>query len=397
MMKTTQNVIYLCVLLVLLLACTKDKRKAPLLEIVSPADNAEIFQGPGYGFTIKVNANDPDGLIETVDLKIDNNLISQLKSPPYTYNWESMAAAGNHTLTAVATDNDGLSTAVSITIKVKTKTPSVSTLPVSFVGTTYAICSSRLDSMGIPSVSVRGICWNKTGSPTIADTISVVKTDTGTYTSTLSGLQLGTTYYVRAFANNSNGVVYGNQVSFTTASAYSTATGTVVDPRDLQTYKWVKIGNQVWMAENLRYNASGSYYYPGANDTMYGRLYPKYSLSSLAPPGWHIPSKDEFQELLNFVGGTAVAGGFLKETGNAHWISPNLGASDLANFHGLPAGSILTRFGISASGLGASIAIYASDGNNYLILSYDSNAADIFNASPSSSSWSLYSVRCIKD
>lgn len=393
-MRNNRNIFYLFGLIVLLFACKKETRKAPLLEIVSPANNAEIFQGPGYGFTIEVNANDPDGLIKTVDLKIDNNLICELKSAPYTYNWESLVAAGKHTLTAIATDNDGLSTSASITITVKSITPSVSTLPASFVGTTYAICESNLASMGIPRVSSRGICWNKTGSPTIADSISIVKTDTGTFASPLSGLQMGTTYYVKAFAQNSNGVVYGNQVSFTTAAAYSSDTGTVVDPRDQQRYKWVKIGKQVWMAENLRYNDPGSMYYPTINDTSYGRFYGNAS-TSLAIPGWHIPSGNEWQELFNFVGGNDVAGGFLKEAGNVHWISPNMGASNLANFNVLPAGDIFTRFGASGEGLGTTARIMSTD-SFFPIFNNNSNAVTLWFPGPGSG-WYLYSVRCIKN
>jgi uncharacterized protein (TIGR02145 family) len=394
-MKNNRNIIFVLGLL-LLFACKKNAPKAPLVEIVSPGNNTEIFKGPGRGFDILVNANDPDGFIKTVDIKLDNNLICQLKFAPYIFFWESMAVPGNHTLTVVATDNDGLSTSTSINIIVKTITPSVSTLPVSFVGTTYAICASNLTSMGIPNITTRGICWNKTGSPTISDSISTVITDTGIFKSYLSGLQLGTTYYVKAFAQNSEGVVYGSQLSFTTAASYSNGTGVFVDTRDQQTYKWVKIGNQVWMAENLRYNSSGSMYNPNSSDTSYGRLYSKDNLTSLAPQGWHIPSKDEWQELFNFVGGNDVAGGILKEAGNTHWNSPNLGATDLANFHVLPAGEVITKYGIDASGIGTTSFIYSSD-NYETAFNYDSNVANLFNLVYYPFGWYLNSVRCIKN
>ena len=393
-MRSKKRVIYLFGLLVLLLACKKnDMPKAPVLEIVSPANNTEVFQGPGYGTSIVVNANDPDGLVRKVEVKIDNNLIGQASVSPYIFGWDNIAAVGNHTLTATATDNDGLSTSVSITIKVKTEAPAVSTLPVSFVGTTFAICASYLASRGVPEVSLRGICWNKTGSPTIADSINIVQNDTGTFTSPLSGLQLGTTYYVRAFAQNRDGVVYGNQVNFTTATAYTTGSGSFTDPRDLQTYQWVKIGSQIWMAENLRYNY-GSYYYPNANETSYGRLYFTPS-TSIAPPGWHLPSKSEWEELINFVGGTDDAGGILKEAGNAHWISPNVGASDLTNFHPLPAGYIATKYGTSPQQLGTESLHWSADGYIMSISSYDRGAG--ISQGSNDITWDLLSVRCIKD
>ncbi len=82
--------------------------------------------------------------------------------------------------------------------------------------------------------------------------------------------------------------------------------GTFTDPRDGKTYKTVKIGNQVWMAENLNYDAgSGSWCYENStsNCSKYGRLYDWATAKRVAPPGWHLPSESEFETLLRNLGG----------------------------------------------------------------------------------------------
>ena len=151
--------------------------------------------------------------------------------------------------------------------------------------------------------------------------------------------------------------------------------GTFTDPRDGIVYKTVKIGNQVWMAENLKYlpsvvgSGTGSltipYYYVygyngtdvaaakgTANYTTYGVLYNwpaamAGSASSAAnpsgvqgvcPTGWHLPSDAEWTQLTDYLGGESVAGGKLKEAGTAHWQSPNTGATNETGFTALPGG-----------------------------------------------------------
>ncbi len=140
--------------------------------------------------------------------------------------------------------------------------------------------------------------------------------------------------------------------------------GTFTDDRDNKVYKWVKIGDQVWMAENLAYlpsvnmvadgseDAAGSYYYvygydgtsvaaakATANYTTYGVLYNWTAARNSCPAGWHLPSDAEWTELTDYLGGYSVAGGKLKETGTTHWNSPNTGATNETGFTALPGGS----------------------------------------------------------
>ena len=94
------------------------------------------------------------------------------------------------------------------------------------------------------------------------------------------------------------------------------------DPRDNRVYKTVKIGEQVWMAENMKFydaDKKGNFYGKSwcygnveENCETYGRLYHWNAAAKACPEGWHLPSKDEFTTLFEDVGGVEVAGKMLK-------------------------------------------------------------------------------------
>jgi uncharacterized protein (TIGR02145 family) len=90
--------------------------------------------------------------------------------------------------------------------------------------------------------------------------------------------------------------------------AEQTETGEFTDPRDGKKYKTVKIGSQTWLAENLNWEGAGVWY----NGTLlfgsiFGRLYTWKEALTVAPPGWHLPTDEEWQKLVDFVGGDEVA------------------------------------------------------------------------------------------
>jgi len=152
-------------------------------------------------------------------------------------------------------------------------------------------------------------------------------------------------------------------------------TGTFTDPGDGRVYRTIKIGHQVWMAENLnvsRYRngdpipnvrdeeewgrLSGGAWCHYDNETeheaTYGKLYNWYAVSDprgLAPAGWHIPTDEEWKELEMCLGMRQAEagykgwrgkdhGGMLKEPGTLHWKAPNSGATDESGFTALPGG-----------------------------------------------------------
>ena len=138
--------------------------------------------------------------------------------------------------------------------------------------------------------------------------------------------------------------------------------------------------------------------------TDYGALYNWYAVdhgvtvpgpAKLAPTGWRVPSDVDFTTLITYLGGTAIAGGKLKEAGFVHWSVPNTGASDDYGFRGFPGGlrNILGNFVIMGEN-GAWVSSFNDGGDTYfLVLAYDDATGTISDDSPIVG----FSVRCMRD
>jgi len=197
---------------------------------------------------------------------------------------------------------------------------------------------------------------------------------------------------------------------------------TDVDGND---YTSVIIGTQEWMVENLkttRYNDGSDI--PEVTDNLdwnntvtpaycwynndiskkepYGALYNWHAVNTgkLCPSGWHVPSADEWNLLIDFLGENDAPGGKLKEAGTTHWESPNTGATNSTGFTGLPGG---VRDPINNDGeflsLGETGWYYSSsqgesaaDGRNWALFHNNDNYGSGQNVKGNG-----YSVRCIKD
>lgn len=258
---------------------------------------------------------------------------------------------------AYATNSLGTAYGNQLSVTTIPLSPEVTTGTLSAITTASAMCSGNVISDGGTTIMARGICWNISSNPTINDFKTTDGTGTGTFTGKLTGLTSNTGYYLRAYATNSQGVSYGNELSFTTAPL------TVTDIEG-NSYHTVTIGSQVWLAENLKttkYNDNTSiplvtgnseWVYlssPGyswysndiSNKDTYGALYNWYTVNTgkLCPEGWHVPSDTDWTALTTFLGGISAAGGKLKEAGTAHWISPNTGATNETGFTAVPGGA----------------------------------------------------------
>ena len=154
-----------------------------------------------------------------------------------------------------------------------------------------------------------------------------------------------------------------NTVTKSVSVSNGGGTGTVTDI-DGNIYQTVQIGNQEWMAENLKVThyrngnaipnvtdntewsnlATGAYCSYDNNDSnvsIYGRLYNWFTVvdsRGIAPAGWHVPTDGEWDTLVNYLGGSSTAGGKLKEIGTAHWAIPNEGATNESGFTAVPGG-----------------------------------------------------------
>jgi uncharacterized protein (TIGR02145 family) len=187
-------------------------------------------------------------------------------------------------------------------------------------------------------------------------------------------------------------------------------------------YKTVRIGTQVWMAENLKttkYNdetniplvtdsvawrnlRTPAYCIYNKNDTSYkrtyGLLYNGFATDSgkVCPTGWHIPAKEDWQKLREFLADSVSEGGRLKESGTEHWKSPNQGATNISGFAALPGGMRYFEGSFTAilyyTCFWSSTDIDQAD-KWFLSLYYDDAKINISHVSKKHG----FSVRCIKD
>ena len=326
--------------------------------------------------------------------------------------------------------------------------PIVNTSAVSDIAATSATCGGNVTSDGSATITTRGVCWSTSQSPTVADAHTSDGAGTGTFTSSITGLTAGTTYYVRAYATNSSGTAYGVILTFTTDTTSSLADGlpcqgaTTVTDIDNNTYNTVQIGNQCWMKENLRTtryangtsialgsstSATTAYrYYPNNNSSnvaTYGYLYnwpavmhgatsssanPS-GVQGICPTGWHVPSDVEWTQLTDYVSGQSQ---YVCDSNNIYiakalastvgWESSpytctagnDPGANNATGFSALPAGG----HGDSSNSFGFIAAFWSATefGDN------DAYRRDLNYYSPTVHGYDFYkyygqSVRCVRN
>jgi uncharacterized protein (TIGR02145 family) len=242
--------------------------------------------------------------------------------------------------------------------------PILSTAEISNVRQFSANCGGTIDSEGTSTVIARGVCWSTNPTPTIADSKTIDGAGIGSFESIITGLSDSTPYYVRAYATNGVGTGYGDAMWFTTLFSHNRGPGEPVTDIDGNLYYTVILGSQIWMAENLKTthfqngdsipivnsNTSWNSLTTGAycnynNDTSlvtaYGRLYNWYAVDDtrdIAPAGWHVASDSDWQILIEYLGGEAIAGGAMKDTGSTYWGYSNVGATNESGFTGRGSG-----------------------------------------------------------
>ena len=243
--------------------------------------------------------------------------------------------------------------------------PVLTTKSATAITDTTSVSGGNISSNGGATIISRGICWSTITNPTISGNKTSDSTGIGSFTSKLKGLIPNTTYYVRAYATNSLGTAYGNEVSIKTLSP-------TVSDIDGNIYHTVVIGTQTWIVENLkttRYNNGDSigttipatkdisiettpkyqWAYAGneSNVATYGRLYSWYAATDsrkIAPKGWHVATDMEWTTVENFIknsGNTAKAL-CANNTWGASAVVGSIGNDLLKNnvlgFNGLPSG-----------------------------------------------------------
>jgi uncharacterized protein (TIGR02145 family) len=318
-----------------------------------------------------------------------------------------------------------------------TNLPYVITAPVSTHINTPPRVGGNVVFEGSSELSERGIYFGHNSNPEIGGTKFQIGNGTDIFSDFLPGLNSNTTYYVKAYATNKSGTVYGSEVSFTT--------GQVSDYKFIKDiegniYYIINIGKQVWMAENLRTTSFNDgtlisnitdditwktiktpaycWYnnHPGFKST-YGALYNWYTIDSasnghknVCPTGWHVPSNNEWASLTSYLGGNLVAGIKLSEAGDFYWsLSGRAGGDNSSDFSALGGGMRYSGFTTSPdgsltefSGIGFVAIFWSTDsslnvGGSYLSHNglYIDHAQTAEDFTPEFNNG--HSVRCIQD
>ncbi len=296
-----------------------------------------------------------------------------------------------------------------------------------------AIGGGTVTDVGSLGVSARGVCWSIDQNPTISDNITINGSGIGGFSSSLINLQLGITYYVRAYASNTLRTEYGNQISFTTLTTI-TYNGI--------TYDVVLIGNHVWFAENLRtthFNDGNPIQQVGDNTSwtnmttpaycwydndfsnvaIYGVLYNWFAANSgkLCPTDWHVPTDDDWSIIGDYMiannynfDGTTTGNKIAKSmTSTSLWYSTDIegapGNTDyssyrnMSGFNAVPGGTRL-----SVDGQFYHLGVYANwhsgnlYGENTISVQIGFNSVGLNSFISYASSFSTgKSIRCLKD
>lgn len=302
----------------------------------------------------------------------------------------------------------------------------VVTMSISDVTATTALSGGEVITEGRKVISERGVCWNTAGNPTTDDNKTSDGNGTGFYRSLITGLYGNTKYFVRAYATNDLGTVYGTTHEFVTTDKVHDVDGNI--------YQTVETGGQVWMAENLKttkfndgnsislvtnntewseLNTEAYCWYNNdetINKPVYGALYNWYAVNNdkLCPTDFHVPTDAEWKTLEKSLGMTqgsadiakdwrgSPVGGKLKATGLVLWGSPNQGATNDSGFTGLPGGIHAWDGVFYFNGINAdwwSSTEEDSDYAWYRALSYAN--ADVYRGTARKKNG--YSVRCVRD
>ncbi len=264
--------------------------------------------------------------------------------------------------------------------------PIITTTEITAIEITTATSGNTITFNGGAAITASGICWSIKQMPTIADSTTKNESTTEPAVSHLTKLLPNTTYYVRAYATNSVGTAYGNEVSFKTKDCAVDIDGNI--------YPAVTIGTQTWLQDNLRVTkyrngdviGTTSKYFNISSESMpkyqwpiegeegllnnyvdFGRLYTWYAATdsrNICPVGWHIPSVEEWTTLETYL----IANGYNYDGSTTdNKIAISLAYNGYWNYNGPTVKFDNTTIGLNSTkfdGIATGIR-YSSASNNY--------------------------------
>jgi uncharacterized protein (TIGR02145 family) len=295
-------------------------------EIINDGGSPIIKQGICFG----INSSQP--LLDTV-------FSSECGVGQFFIKLENLNPGGKtYYFRGFATNSVGTGCGDIVVFKTSALLPVLSTKDITPATITSSVGGGNITNSGGATITSRGVCWSTTENPTVYDNKTVDGSGAGIFNSTLEGLTSNIIYYARAYATNSAGTAYGDQKTFTNYFNYP---GPEVTDIDGNIYNSVKIGYQIWMAENLkttRYSDGTNILFVNttttwdsipattkaycwynddiSNKSIYGALYTweaatkgvksgnygPSNVQGVCPTGWHLPNDTEWIWLEKYIG-----------------------------------------------------------------------------------------------
>jgi uncharacterized protein (TIGR02145 family) len=318
----------------LLAACKKNNDKPGMAVVTTTAPTGITSSGAQTGGTITSNGNSiitQSGICWALhntptlgDSVVNGNTTS---TGAFSITLNDLNANTVYYFRAFVTNGVGTAYGAVDSFTTAAGVPTLTTTAISNNAELAANSGGSITNNGGASVTVSGICWATSTNPSVSNFKTIGTAINGSFSDTLVNLVLGNTYYVRAYATNSFGTGYGNQISFTVSS-----TGTVTDI-DGNAYATVVIGTQTWITSNLRIthyqngdplvNAftnigydwingtnGGGYTFVNGDTTSvtlaaYGLLYSSWAVTdsrNIAPVGWHVATLNDWEILEAYEG-----------------------------------------------------------------------------------------------
>jgi len=352
-------------LLVIGVSCQKDKgRQNPVLTTFN-ANNIKTTSVDSGG-NISNEGSDPvtaRGICWSVNkspiVRYKDSTTTDGKGPgKFTSVLSGMKPGVNYYVRAYATSFAGTGYGNEVIASLPVSMPTVTTSAIIAINDSTVKCGGVVTSNGGSVVITRGVTLSSRQNPVVDNKYPLDGGGNGSYTVYINNLDPDSVYFLRAYAINGVGTSYGNEISFTLSKM-------LLKDVEGNYYRYVTIGYQVWMGDNLKttrfkdsteipmvdsYSAWSNLKSPGLcwynnyednNREIYGALYNWETVATgkLCPTGWHVPTDAEWKILSDRLGGEAIAGGKMKESSTLYWKIPNADATNESAFNALPGGS----------------------------------------------------------
>ncbi len=311
-----KHIIFLIGIISVFLSCEKKNWDNPYDEQSSPdldwAPFISSIKQEDESIVLEFGCSETNFDSYVIERSVDNGAFSKVASPAKTANsWtDSNITSGGklykYKLYCKAGNNFSNSVERSITPYL------IPVIKIQIVQVTHIKASCKItieNDGGNTNLKTVAVCWSQYGSPNVNSdgyNNKIYNSDEDSYIIELTRLNPNTTYYLKGILWYGTSYIYSNEITIQTDKMIIVQTETFIDSRDGQEYPTIKINNQTWMAKNFSLKVNdGCWAYENKESLVaeYGRLYTWKKAKEICPAGWHLPTTNEWKDLIEYVGG----------------------------------------------------------------------------------------------